>query len=214
MKGFYLFTCLFVMIPVFAIAHSDHMASPTDPPVVEKTLDPSEDADHNHEGHQHDVPGPTSQIDIASLVRWIGHFHLISIHFPIALIIVTVIAEVFYWFLPALVFANAARFMVMMAAVTVIPTALFGWAHSTGVTYPQELYDTFWWHRFCGIGTAVFAVLAAIVSEFHWRKDARYTKLAYYLLLVGAAIFVSFTGFLGGELTFGVGHLSFPGLHL
>jgi uncharacterized membrane protein len=214
MKAFYLLTCLFVMTPVLVSAHSEHVAPSGDPPVVEQTLDPSENTDHNHAGHRHDLSGDTNQGITDSLVRWVGQLHLVSIHFPIALIIVAALAEILYWFWPELVFANTGRVTIVLAAVTVIPTALFGWAHSAGVTYASDLYDIFWWHRFGGIGTVILTVLAAIVSELQWRREIRYTRPAYLLLLGCAVIFVSFTGFLGGELTFGVGHLSLPELHL
>lgn len=136
--------------------------------------------------------------------NWInlfGNFHIVILHFPIALIIMTGIAELLARKKPSSIFYNAARFMVFFSAITAIPTALLGLAYGYGVTYEGLSALIFWWHRFSGLTTAILAIITVCLKELQIRKN---WKGKYYgVSLIILIIFVTVAGFLGGEMTFG-----------
>ncbi len=137
-------------------------------------------------------------------VQWIGSFHFILLHFPIALIMMTGISEILlaWWQRP--IFDYACRFMIIAAAVLAVPTALLGLIYSYTATYSGLLADFVWWHMWAGITTAVLAIIVAFIRE-------RYgiSKL-YYSCLILLFLLVNITGFLGGGMTFGPYHMHPP----
>lgn len=137
-----------------------------------------------------------------SFIHWIGNFHPVLLHFPIALITMTGIAELLFSYSSRPIFDNAARFMILVAALVAIPTALCGLAWSYGSDYGlyENLLD---WHRIFGLSTTLLAIITAYMREYKGRSAA------YAISLVFAVIFVTVTGFMGGSLTFGINSL-FP----
>lgn len=145
--------------------------------------------------------------DYEKWIKWIGNFHPIALHFPIALIIMTVIAELLGMKSRSPIFIQAARFMIIAAAITALPTALLGLAYGYEVSYDETLSLIFWWHRFLGLSTAILAFVTVCFKELQLRKKIGVTAYAISLSLL--AILVTATGYLGGEMTFGLFHL-FP----
>lgn len=141
--------------------------------------------------------GHTESLFTQSFIAWLGSYHLLILHFPIALIVMTLFAEgLSYWTLDPL-FDAAARFMMMAAAVTIIPTALLGLAFSYSATYGGELMDALWWHRLYGLVTTVLVVFTVYVREYY------HHRAVYYTLLLLSFISVFLTGYYGGKMTFG-----------
>lgn len=138
-------------------------------------------------------------------IQWIGNFHPILLHFPIALIVMTVIAELLALKSKSTIFSQAARFMISMAAITAIPTAILGLAYGYGANYEDALQSIFWWHRFFGIGTAILAVFVAVLKELNIREKVAMKTYGFFLGIL--FLFVTITGYLGGEMTFGLFHL-------
>ncbi len=132
-----------------------------------------------------------------SFMAWLGSFHPLFLHFPIALIVMTAVAECFSYWTRDSFFDAASRFMIMAAAVTAIPTTLFGLAFAYSATYGGELMDDLWWHRFFGLLTTFLVVGTVYMREYyrHWPL--------YYALLVLSFISVCATAFFGGQMTFG-----------
>jgi uncharacterized membrane protein len=181
---------------------------------------------HSHEEHHRNEEGKKDEHQIISsttstqseegmkvkkdtysqIIRWLGNFHPIFLHFPIALIIMTVIAELLFFWSGNTLFDQAARFMIIAAAISAIPTALFGFAFGYDANYEGILANIYWWHRFFGVFTTLLTIVTAILRELHSRKQWD-TMKAYYLCLAIIFISVNLTGFLGGEMTFGPGHL-------
>ncbi len=147
-----------------------------------------------HEGHLHDTS--------SAALHWMGLFHHVVLHFPLALIVMTVISEIFFRLSKNPLFDAAARFMIVAAAIMTIPTAIFGFVLSNHTNYEGILATIFWWHRFLGITTTILAIIVAVLKELYSRKKA-HTKRAYYWCLGVLFVLVLATGFLGGYLTFG-----------
>lgn len=133
----------------------------------------------------------------------IGRFHFLFLHFPIALIVMTVLAEGLWQWYKNPLFDYAARFMMLAAAAFAIPTACLGLAFGYGQVYEGLSLDLYVWHRYFGCLTAGLAILAAILRERYVRHYAS-SLVSYYICLFFLFISVSFTGALGGSLTFGL----------
>lgn len=139
----------------------------------------------------------------AGWLAGIGRFHFLFLHFPIALIVMTVVAEwLWIWFASPL-FNFAARFMIISAAIFALPTALLGFAMSYEQNYEGISLDLFLWHRYFGFLTAGLAILAAILRE-RYQRELSQSLTCYYLSLFFLFVSVSLTGAFGGSLTFGL----------
>jgi len=160
---------------------------------------------HKESGHLSDS---TQLWDYGKWIKWIGNYHVIILHFPIALIMMTAVAELFSIKSKSPIFTQAARFMIIAAAITALPAALLGLAYGYGVNYDQTLTQLFWWHRFFGLSTALLAIITACLKELHVRK--KIGVLAYAISLALLVVLVTITGYLGGEMTFGLFHLFYP----
>ena len=138
-----------------------------------------------------------------SWLGWIGRFHLLMLHFPIALIITTIVAEwLWIWFENPL-FDHAARFIIVAAAIFAPPTALLGLALSYDQSYSGVALDLLTWHRYFGIVTACLVVVAAILRERYVRQYTL-SLTSYYVCLVLLFLCINLTGVFGGSLSFGM----------
>jgi uncharacterized membrane protein len=170
-----------------------------------------------HEGHQHkEHDGQIEQqvlsneeMDVrqhlfSAVIHWLGHLHPIFLHFPIALLVMTGVSEVLFLWYGSSLFEHASRFMIITAAITVVPTVLSGFAFAYGASYAGERASFLWWHQSLGVLTALLTIAAAILREIRSRRQWN-TMKTYYICLMAAFISVNLTGFFGGGMTFGLG---------
>ncbi|NGX50717.1 MAG: hypothetical protein K1060chlam2_00567 [Chlamydiae bacterium] len=153
-----------------------------------------------HEKGDH-LPEQTQLWDYERWIIWIGNFHPILLHFPIALIVMTAVAELIGMKSPSPLFKQAARFMISAAALTALPTALLGLAYGYDVSYDELHSLLFWWHRSLGLSTALLALITASFKELQIR--GKIGRSAYLICLTLLLLLVTATAFLGGEMTFG-----------
>ncbi len=137
-------------------------------------------------------------------MQWIGGFHFIFLHFPLALIAMTAVSELFFAWHHLPIFDYSSRFMLISAAILSVPTALLGLIYSYTAVYSGLLADFVWWHMWAGISTAVFAIVVAFLRERYGKNKLYYTCLVLLFLLINV------TGFLGGGMTFGPYHMHPP----
>lgn len=139
-----------------------------------------------------------------SWTQWIGSFHFIFLHFPIALIAMTGISELLFAWCQRSIFDYASRFMIIAAAVLAIPTAVLGLIYSYTSSYSGLLADFIWWHMWAGISTTIFAIFVVFLRE-RWGISKLYYACLFLLFLL-----VNVTGYLGGGMTFGPYHMYPP----
>lgn len=139
-----------------------------------------------HEGHHEEI-----------WLEQIGSLHLILLHFPIALINMLAISELFFSLTKKVIFDFSAQFMLLATAILTPFTALFGLVYSFSSTYDGIMEAFLFWHMWLGIITAIVAVISAYLRE--WRgRGAAYLFCVILLLLL-----VNITGYFGGAITFG-----------
>ena len=162
-----------------------------------------------HEGHHHrekiislseDVP-IMGKVELAvrspSWSQSIGSWHLILLHFPLALINMLVISELLFIWNKKSIFESSSYFLLVSAAITALPTALLGLVYSYSASYGGWMETLLYTHMSMGIATAILAIVALFV------RNRSGLSRNYYICLVLMFLTVNAAGFFGGKMTFG-----------
>lgn len=161
-----------------------------------------QDEDAGSENHE----GETEQPFMDHLINWLGEFHVMIVHFPIALILAAVLAEFLGIITKRAFYLEAARFIVVIAALSAIPTVLLGLAAEHGSAFQGEYADIIETHEDLGITTMILTIVAAVMSEPARRRDNALLQKLYRVALLAATVVVTLTGHFGGELVHGIGY--------
>jgi mono/diheme cytochrome c family protein len=130
----------------------------------------------------------------------VGKFHLLFLHFPIALLAAAAAAEGWSVVRGSRVPPPAVRFCVLLGATSAVITVALGWVHAAsgyGAGTPRLLYT----HRWLGTGAGLWAVATAVFSELDVRRGAR-SRHTRALLFLGALL-IGLAGHFGGILAHG-----------
>lgn len=139
-------------------------------------------------------------------LRWVGRFHPVSTHFPVALMLVAVLAEGLAWWTGRASWHQTVRFLVVLAALSALATAGLGWINASFTSYVGQSAGILVWHRWMGTATAVWAVLCGVLAvRSECEEGSKDRQRLRGALLVGAVL-VSVTGFLGSALIYGLDH--------
>ncbi len=153
------------------------------------------------------IPGSKSQPPSIPLTRralnWLGKFHPVSTHFPVGLLMAAVLAEAIAWWLRRAEWLLLVRFLVILAALSSIPTATLGWFANFPTTSGSQLALIYSIHKWLGTATAAWALTCAVLLCMGDCAEGSPARTRFRgALLLGAAM-VGITGFLGGAMTFG-----------
>lgn len=173
-----------------------------------------------------DCPVPTATVSAATapvrtprpfmtrLIEFLGKFHPLAAHTPIALMMAAAIAEILYLRHPAPALTGAARFCVVLGAMGAVLTAALGWALANKFTEPNDGLEL---HRWTGTIAGAAAIPLAILGEWaarrahhEGRKWHGFSRWAFRISVFMVAGFVGFTAHLGGILVWGIKALDFP----
>lgn len=146
------------------------------------------------EGHQESV-GVWQETGF-SWIHWIGHYHFLFVHFPIALIVMAVVAEAFGVCTGKENYFHAAKFMLIGAFLWAIPTVLLGLALASGAMYEGATKEIFEWHRLLGLLTLFLSGVTLIIFHY-WNRG-----WFYYIALTILFVCLCWTATLGSILTF------------
>jgi uncharacterized membrane protein/YHS domain-containing protein len=194
-------------LPQFAAAHVDGHA---DDAHAQSGL-PA--ASHEHETgsaleeHDHSRDHGDSEGDASGrAVRYVGKFHPLVVHFPIALILTALLAEILHMLRKRTFWGDAARWLIALGAMSAVAAATLGWMAATGAHYPGDLARTLWLHRWAGISVAATATAASALSLCA-RGRVRWL-FGYRISLFLAAAAVAVAGHLGATLIFGADYFA------
>jgi mono/diheme cytochrome c family protein len=131
---------------------------------------------------------------------WLGKFHLLVLHFPIALLVTAAAAE--FWFLlrKAESTSREVRFCVLLGAASALVTAALGWLFALG-GHGAGMPTTLAWHRWLGTAAATWAIGTAVCFECDVRRGTR--SLWSRCLLFLGALLVGLAAHFGGILVNG-----------
>jgi uncharacterized membrane protein len=139
-------------------------------------------------------------------LRYVGRFHPVSTHFPVALMLVAVFAEGLAWWTRRESWLQTVRFLVLLAALGAIAAVVLGWINAWFTSYTGQLAGVLRWHRWLGTTTAVWALLCAGLVMMNDCKEGTKDRQRFRgALLLGAAL-VGISGFLGSALIYGLDH--------
>jgi len=145
-------------------------------------------------------PPPAEITSIDRIIRWLGKFHLLMLHFPIALILAAGAGEAWSVWQRKSIPSESVRFCLWLGALAAIPTVGLGWlfaAAGNGDGSPQLLMA----HRWFGTAASVWLFMTAICAELDARRGVR-SRVVCVLLACGVLI-TALTAHLGGLLAHG-----------
>ena len=152
----------------------------------------------------HFEPPAPAQMEIASsdrIIRWLGKFHLLLLHFPIALVLAAGVGELWSVWQRNPIPSESVRYCLWLGALAAVPTAGLGWlfaAAGNGVGSPQLLMA----HRWLGTTAALWLVITAVCAERDSRRGSRSQSVR--LLLMSGILITALTAHLGGLIDRGV----------
>lgn len=131
-----------------------------------------------------------------------GHFHLLTIHFPIALLYLVPILELAgaHRRLPHL--KASVEFVLVLALAASLFAAALGWSLARSGGYSGHIVTQ---HMWGGIFVAAGCWLCWMLRA---RLEQPHGTLAYWSVLIFTVALVSWTGYRGGQLTQGENHLT------
>ena len=200
----------------------DTSAADKAPATVEKAEDHTKSLSENrlqqggqahfaHRASQNEpVPGgsrePAEATLVPRLLTWLGKFHLLLIHFPIALVLAAAAGELLSLWLRTPALTSAARYCLSLAAIAAVPTAALGWlfAATSFSETPSPLLTA---HRWLGTTAAVLLMITAVSANRSVRHGAEPWRLRLLLLL--AALITALTAHLGGLMAHGPDFFAF-----
>jgi len=144
---------------------------------------------------------PPDGIERAPLLQFVGRFHPLSVHFPIAVLLIVPLFEFLGRKRNAPFLLPSVNFLLLLAAVGAILSAALGWCLARGGGYSGPLIRQHMWG----------GLLVAAASLICWRLrsgDSAAPSRFYLPMLLLAIVLVSFTGYRGGQLAHGETHLT------
>ena len=149
-------------------------------------------------------------------VEFAGRFHVLVLHFPVALLLVALLAE-----LMALRRAsvradaeagarwlNVARFCTWTGALGGVAAAVTGWASYLSESLVRAEFLE--WHKIGGTVVAVLAIGTALLAEWAVRSNTPRARWILRGALVLVAALITLTAHFGGIVVHGVNHVPLP----
>lgn len=161
-------------------------------------------ADHQHESSpESDHDHATDHGERAGVLSFLGKFHPVVVHFPIALVITALIFVGSRLVLGREVFDQMAVIVMYWAAFFAVVAALLGLARGSGASFPSFLQEYFEWHRLVGLISTGLTVLTALAGYYWRRAGTPRSRRLFRSLLVLNVIAIGVTGHLGATLVYG-----------
>ena len=132
-------------------------------------------------------------------MSYIGKFHPLLVHFPIALVLAAAAAELVVLATPRPAWRIVAVANIRAGAALGVVTAITGWLFASSPLVDASL--SLEWHRWVGMAGAAGAIGAALLSSR--LPGSSRSAFVYRFTLFVAALLVAITGHLGGMLVWG-----------
>lgn len=148
------------------------------------------------------LASPPDGQERSSWLLFAGKFHLLTIHFPIALLYVVPLLELIgrHKRFPHL--RASVEFMLMLGLLASMFAASLGWALARNGGYSGRIVTQ---HMWGGLLTALACWLCWILRD---HATTRRGNIVYWAALAITVALVSWTGYRGGQLTQGENHLT------
>ena len=167
---------------------------PLMPPLSESPLQQSTD-------NVSPTPAPVPPSLTTRLFAWLGRFHVLVIHFPIALLAAAALGEGLAAWRGTFIPSPAVRFCVLLGAAGAIAAVALGWLHADVGGFGNASSSILALHRWLGTTAAFWATAIALLSERDSRRVLR-SRLFRIALWTGAGV-VAATAHFGGLMVHG-----------
>ncbi|MEO6788632.1 MAG: DUF2231 domain-containing protein, partial [Chthoniobacteraceae bacterium] len=137
------------------------------------------------------------------VANWLGKFHPVSTHFPVALLMAAVLAEGLAWWLKRDEWMLLVRFLVVLGALSTVPTTVLGWLSEFPVLSGSELATIYRFHQILGTATAAWALVCATLVCIAECEEGSVARRRFRGALLLGAFLIGIVGFLGGALSAG-----------
>jgi len=136
----------------------------------------------------------------ADWLQFIGRFHPLLVHFPIALFLLVPILEIVGRSARFAYLRLSASFVLTLAMLAAIAAAILGWCLARSGGYSGRLINQHMWG----------GVVLSFICWTCWLLGTRLRKLGvtYAIAMALGVGFVAWTGYRGGQLTLGPNHLT------
>jgi mono/diheme cytochrome c family protein/uncharacterized membrane protein len=158
-------------------------------------------------------PAKPSRPFFARLVTWLGKFHPLAAHTPIAMTMAAAIAEMLFLKYRAPALTGASRFTMVLGALGAVATAGLGWLMAVGHSSSELLEN----HRWAGTIAAAATIPIALLGEWGARRAARanvdWHGASRWLFRLGVFFIAGLVGFaahIGGLVHWGEEFFNFP----
>jgi uncharacterized membrane protein len=153
--------------------------------------------------HQPHAPADAPpEPEAVSVPDWLGRLHPMVIHFPIALFLAALVAELLFASTRLELFRNALRFCLWGAAMSAAIAAPLGWMFAaSGATEEGWILEA---HRWSGIAASLLGLAVLWIVERAERAEG--SRVVLRVLLALQALLIGGVGFLGGSLLYGLDH--------
>jgi hypothetical protein len=148
---------------------------------------------------------PNGRTVLSRLAVLAGRFHILTIHFPIALLAAASMAELGCIFLRRPAPLRTVNFCLALGAAAAVLSAALGWLHAS--YHPGEPADLLAWHRWLGTAVGIMAPTVAFAAARDARAGARRVWIRWSIVALG--ILAGAAGHFGGLLVHGRNFLSF-----
>lgn len=135
----------------------------------------------------------------SGVIAVLKNLHPATVHFPIALVLMAALTELFAMRRGGTGLEGAVRVMIYGAAAGAVLATLFGWIH-TGIWFGGDAVMQI--HRWNGMALAVLGLALSAIA-----RNRSESRTALRVLLFTMTALVIGQGYLGGELAHGTDHL-------
>jgi hypothetical protein len=135
------------------------------------------------------------------ILRWLGRFHILTVHFPIALLLAASIGEMWSTWRGARSPSPAVRFCVLLGAAGGVWAVVLGWLHADFGGYGAGSGRVLGLHRWAGTAAGLWALATALFSERDAHRHRR--SLLFRITLWSGTLLTGAAGHLGGTLVHG-----------
>jgi mono/diheme cytochrome c family protein/uncharacterized membrane protein len=144
---------------------------------------------------------PVIESPVARGLAWLGRFHIVVIHFPIALLITVALIEMTAACRGSRAVESGIRLAVLVATLSAIAAVALGWLHADLGGNGSASSPLLSLHRWLGTAAAVWSIAIAVLSELDSRRGHR--SLLFRFFLWTGALLVAMTAHFGGLLVHG-----------
>lgn len=156
---------------------------------------------------EHDHETDPASKSTPSWLIFLGKFHVLIIHFPIALLPLSALLEFLAILSKKPMLRQAARVQFVLGAFAAIVAATLGWILAINTHPEQALQQTLFLHRWGGVSVAVLSGLG-LLFLFTSKRFPKITPKLYKGVLVLLLVLVPVTAHFGGTLVYGLNYFT------